>query len=145
MIRNYLPDDRQELLQLFRLNTPEAFHPSEGEYFVKYLENEIEDYFVFEEKKMILGCGGINYSEHNTGVISWDMIHPAYHGQGIGRKLMEHRLTLLTMKKIYQVNVRTSQIAYKFYQKLGFELQSVKKDGWAPGFDIYQMQLILQA
>jgi ribosomal protein S18 acetylase RimI-like enzyme len=39
--------------------------------------------------------------------------------------------------------VRTSQLAYKFYQKVGFELEKTEKDFWAKGFDLYQMKMNL--
>jgi hypothetical protein len=36
--------------------------------------------------------------------------------------------------------VRTSQVAYQFYQKAGFDLEKIEKDFWAKGFDLYQMK-----
>ena len=40
--------------------------------------------------------------------------------------------------------VRTSQLAYQFYGKVGFELEKVEKDFWAAGFDLYLMRLELE-
>ena len=122
------------------MNIPEYFHPSEEADFVHYLKHEVEDYFVYKHDEDIVGCGGLNYRRPDEGIISWDIIHPEYHGRGIGRELVEHRLKFLKSKKeIDKVSVRTSQHAYKFYEKFGFKLNHIQPDGWAPGFDIYEM------
>ena len=140
MIREYLQTDSAELIRLLRLNVPEAFHPEEEKDFIRYLQDEVEDYFVFEENETILGCGGLNYPDEDIGIISWDIIHPNYHGRGIGRQLMDFRLDLLERNKVDLAIVRTSQHAFRFYEKFGFKLETVEKDGWAPGFDIYVMK-----
>lgn len=142
MIRPYTNKDRSKLIQLLRQNIPEYFAPSEELDFKEYLENEIEDYFVYEENSEIIGAGGINYfPDEKTARISWDMIDPKHQGKGIGKKLTQHRINHLKNKSNIQwITVRTSQLAYHFYEKMGFELEKVEKDFWAKGFDLYQMK-----
>ena len=145
MIREYSSEDKEHLLSLIRLNTPEYFDSSEEADLIFYLDNEVEDYFVVEENETIVGCGGINYSEEeNAAVISWDIIHPDHQGKGIGRKLLEFRINHVKEYSNYKtIVVRTSQLTDKFYEKLGFKLEFVKKDYWAKGYDLYQMKLEL--
>ena len=145
MIRAYSPEEKEHLLNLIRLNTPKYFDPSEEVGLVSYLDNETEDYFVVEENDIIIGCGGINYSEEeNAVVISWDIIHPEHQGKGIGRKLLEYRINLVKENSEYKtIVVRTSQLTDKFYEKLGFKLEFIEKDYWAEGYDLYQMKLHL--
>ncbi len=58
--------------------------------------------------------------------------------------LMDHRLSHIRSKERYRIiSVRTSQHAFKFYQKCGFELQKVVKDYWAEAFDLYEMKMHL--
>ncbi|HLV14898.1 MAG TPA: GNAT family N-acetyltransferase [Xanthomarina sp.] len=143
MIRKYSKKDHSILIELLRRNTPEYFDHSEENDFKNYLNNEVEDYFVFEENQQILGCGGINYfPKEKLARISWDIIDPNFQGKGIGKKLAEYRLNYLKRNfEIATVVVRTSQLAYRFYEKLGFELEFVIKDYWAENFDLYQMKL----
>ena len=145
MIRFYQISDKNQLIELIRLNTPQYFSPKEEADLVFYLDNETEDYFVVEENKTIVGCGGINYSEEeNAAVISWDIIHPDHQGKGIGRELLEYRINHIKKNNDYKtIVVRTSQLTDKFYNKLGFELEFIKKDYWAKDFDLYQMKLEL--
>jgi N-acetylglutamate synthase-like GNAT family acetyltransferase len=105
------------------------------------LETERELYYVLLNDQKIVGCGGINFADINTiGKISWDILHPEYQGKSLGTKLLKHRLDKLnSINGIKKITVRTSQVAYKFYEKQGFELFEIKKDYWAEGFDMYNM------
>lgn len=131
------------MIEILSLNIPEFFAPSEKDDFISYLENEVEDYFVIELDGKVFGSGGINYLE-NTARISWDLIDPIKHGQGLGSKLLQHRLKHIKDKdSISKIVVRTSQLAYPFYEKNGFKLTDKKKDFWAPGYDLYEMVQLL--
>ncbi|GGH23009.1 GNAT family N-acetyltransferase [Sphingobacterium alkalisoli] len=140
-IRQYLASDKSRLLELLMLNTPKHFAESEYADFNKYLDTEIEQYFVVELDGIIVGAGGINFeNNHKIGKISWDIIHPDFQGFGIGRKLLQHRIVLLkSISSIERILVRTSQFAFKFYEKNEFIVNEVHKDYWADGFDLYHM------
>lgn len=141
MIRPYKQTDKKDLIEILRLNTPHYFSPSEEQDFISYLENELEDYFVIEVNGKVLGSGGINYLD-DTARISWDLIDPSNQGEGYGKALLQHRIEHIKKNpSIRNIVVRTSQFAYQFYGKSGFELIDKKKDFWAPGFDLYEMVL----
>ncbi len=144
-IRNYSNNDYLSIIDLFRLNTPTYFAEEEENYLINYLSNELEDYYVIKYNNTIVGCGGINFKNHpNEAYISWDMIHPDYHGAGFGSKLLQFRLNKLkSLPTVSSLVVRTSQHVYLFYQKNGFVLTETIKDFWAPGFDLYKMDLKL--
>jgi [ribosomal protein S18]-alanine N-acetyltransferase len=143
LIRPYISEDKRELVALLKLNTPQYFDAAEESDFIDYLENQRESYFVVELGKKIIGCGGINYfADAKLARISWDIIHPDHQGKGIGKKLILYRIDQIKNNSaISAVEVRTTQLAYKFYQKMGFELERVEKDFWAKGFDLYQMTI----
>ncbi|SEB68057.1 N-acetylglutamate synthase, GNAT family [Tenacibaculum sp. MAR_2009_124] len=143
MIRRYTIEDIDKLIELLDQNTPVFFDATEKTDYIDYLTNEIEDYFIYEVNKKIIGCGGINYDIVNrTARIAWDIIHPNHHGKGIGKKLTLHRINLIkTNINIDTIIVRTSQLTYKFYQKMGFQVDSVTDNFWAKGFDLYLMSL----
>ena len=141
-IREYDTKDKNEVINLIRLNTPEYFAVDEEEDLNKYLETERELYYVLLYDQKLVGCGGINFADNNTtGKISWDILHPDYQGKSLGTKLLKHRIDKLnSIEGIQKITVRTSQVAYKFYEKQGFELFEIKKDYWAEGFDMYNME-----
>jgi GNAT superfamily N-acetyltransferase len=140
-IRPYNIEDKSKLIEILKLNVPEYFAESEIEDLDNYLDDEIEQYFVAELNKEIIGAGGINFeSDYKIGIISWDFMNPKFQGIGLGTNLLRYRIELLkSMKSIEIISVRTSQLAYKFYEKNGFVLKEIKKDYWAKGFDMYKM------
>ncbi|GAB3173843.1 GNAT family N-acetyltransferase [Telluribacter humicola] len=146
MIRPYTPADKEELITLLKLNTPRYFDESEEQDFRVYFDQHLESYFVVEQDGQLVGCGGINYFyDERLARISWDMIHPDYQGQGVGKELTLYRINEIKKDPdMDQIVVRTTQLAYRFYEKVGFRLEKVEKDYWAPGFDLYYMTIPLK-
>lgn len=140
-IRKYKPSDKSKLMAILRMNVPKYFAETEIDDFDNYLDNETEQYFVIEFNDEIVGSGGINFEYPNkTGKLSWDIINPHFQGKGLGTNLLKHRVDLLkAISEIEKIVVRTSQVAFRFYEKNGFVLQETQKDYWAKGFDLYKM------
>ncbi len=144
MIRPYLIQDKDNLIELIRLNTPRYFAEAEVQDFAEYLEVHLERYFVLESEGKIVGSGGINYfPDEATARLSWDVIHPDVQGQGFGRELTLFRINEVKRNPaIHTLVVRTSQLVYPFYEKMGFVLEKMVKDYWADGLDLYQMKYV---
>ena len=142
IIREYCPTDRNDVMNLIRLNIPKYFAVKEEADLGRYLDEEVELYYVLLFAGMIVGCGGINFADNmTTGKISWDIMHPDYQGKSLGKKLLRYRIEVLkAIPSIKKITVRTSQLAYKFYEKQGFTLNEIKRNYWADGFDMYSMQ-----
>ncbi|HTO17301.1 MAG TPA: GNAT family N-acetyltransferase [Edaphocola sp.] len=141
-IRAYEIADKDAVISLIKWNTPRFFAQEEEIDFREYLENKRELYYVLLYNEKIVGCGGINFENKKTiGKISWDIFHPDYQGKALGTRLLEYRInTLNSIDSIRKIIVRTSQFAYKFYEKKGFEILEVIKDYWTDGFDLYYME-----
>lgn len=124
VIREYLTTDKEVVMNLIKLNTPNFFAKEEVNDLSNYLDKEIELYYVLLVDGKVVGCGGINFAEKRTiGKISWDIMHPDYQGKSLGKKLLRYRIKVLkAIPSIKKITVRTSQLAYKFYEKQGFTL-----------------------
>lgn len=144
-IRQYAPNDKDAVVELIRLNTPDFFAPEEEEELLYYLEKKIEQYFVLEIDGKIVASGGFNFSKDKTvGIISWDAVHPDFQGKKLGSQLLEYRMEQLkTFKNLEIIIVRTSQFVYPFYKKHGFRLVEVVEDYWAEGYDLYTLEYTL--
>lgn len=140
-IRPYQVNDKKSLLALLGLLVPTYFAEEEIADLDRYLDQEIELYFVAELHGRIVAAAGINFEkEAGIGKLSWDFVHPEEQGKAIGKKMLQHRLDILkSMVDIHMISVRTSQLAFQFYEKNGFETVEFQKDYWAPGFDMYKM------
>ena len=144
-IRPYVVSDQIQVMAVLDANIPQYFAPEEREEFVKYLSEEREDYFVVQYNNQVVGAGGVNYfPDTATARISWDFLLPQCQGKGLGGQLLQHRVQHIRSQPQYKtIIVRTSQHAFRFYQKGGFAVQTVEKDYWAPGFDLYLMKMAL--
>lgn len=143
IIREYSIKDIPLLLHLLHLNIPDYFAEEELADFENYLVNKTELYFVILYENKLVGGGGINFENEMTmPKISWDVFHRAFQKRGLGSELLQYRINVLsTMDKIKKVIVRTSQVAHKFYEKKGFKVTEIVTNYWAPGFDLYYMEL----
>lgn len=71
IIREYCPTDRNDVMNLIRLNIPKYFAVKEEADLGRYLDEEVELYYVLLFDGMIVGCGGINFADNMmTGKIS---------------------------------------------------------------------------
>ena len=140
-IKAYNGKDKATVLQLFQLNTPKYFSVNEKNDYVYFLNHFIENYFVVECAGTVVGCGGFNIAEDGvTAKISWDIIHPDYHGKGIGTALTKYRIELIKKNpEIKFISVRTSQLVYPFIERFGLEIEEIIQDYWDIGFDMYKL------
>ena len=125
-----------------RLNTPKYFLHEEEKDLLHFLDYERENYYMVKLDSKTIGCGGTSLrGTKSDGYFSWGMIHPEYHGKGIGSILLKHRIKVLKQNKnINRILVRTTQYVYQFYEKSGFKLVETVKDYWGKGFDLYTME-----
>lgn len=142
---SYQPKFRNALVQLLKMHVPKYFAEAEIEDYKYYLDKEVEAYFVVLCNDQVVGAGGINYFEkEELARISWDIVHPDWQGKGIGQHLTKFRVMLIKNNpKMKKAVVRTSQLAYKFYEKAGFVLKKTQDHYWAPNLHLYQMSMDL--
>ncbi|WP_299898627.1 GNAT family N-acetyltransferase [uncultured Aquimarina sp.] len=143
MIRPYTSNDKKELVEVLILNTPKYFDRKEIQDFKKYLAVYESTYFTITSGNKIIGGVGCNYLEkRRVGEITWIFFHPEFAGKGFGNKAVTHCLSILkSNSEIQKVTVRTSQLAYGFFEKFGFITKKTAKDYWGLGLDLYEMEL----
>ena len=146
MIRRYTSQDKEELIEIFKLNIPIYFDPKEVSIFENYLETHADKYLTIEHNNKIVGGNGFNFKDNNsTGEITWIFFHPSYSGLGLGKESVDHCLKLFrAAPDLKKVVVRTSQLANKFFTKLGFDLIKTETDYWGLGLDLHLMELDLK-
>jgi len=142
-IRPYQPTDAESLLVVFRKNVPAAFGESEVADYVDFLRVNPDPYFVAEHDGQMAGaCGCGVKNDGITGRIAWIFSDPDFAGLGVGSALVRHCLAQLRANSaVTLIECRTSQVAYRFFEQLGFLLQRTEPDYWVPGFDLYFMTL----
>ena len=142
-IRLYTPADRPACISIFRSNLPKYFAPEELPLFISWLgKPELENYCVLEAEGEVIGCGGFYaLPDLRQAILAWGMIHSAYHGQGYGRQLTLYRVERMRERYPgYALCLSTSQHTFGFYEKQGYVVREVIKDGFGEGLDKYIME-----
>lgn len=141
VLRPYHKDDYTQIISLFLLNTPQYFCLPEQQDLERFLKSEIENFFVIEDYGEVVATGGSNI-KGDIGYLSWYIVHPEQHGKGLGKQLAEQNLQILRNNPVVKkITVRTSQLVYPFYEKLGFVLISTTDNYWGEGMHLYEMDL----
>ena len=145
IIRTAQKQDFKFLSKIFLLNVPKYFDKKELDDFKKYFNSKnLESYFIIESQGKVLGSGGYAYENIKTARICWLFIDPSYHGFGFGKKLVNYCIKILKNdRKLSVIEVETSNLTYKFYEKLNFKIEYIKKDYWPNNDDLYFMKIDL--
>lgn len=143
-IKPYHKDHKAAVLHLISLNTPSYFAAHERKELYEYLDKFVELYYVAESEGEIIAAAGINFeNDGKDATMSWDIIHPAHQGKGIGSLLVSYRIAIIKEQhpSVTKIVSRTSQLTEAFYKKQGFTTVKHIKDHWAPGIDLCTMEL----
>ena len=127
---------------------PEYFAKDELSDFQKYLKNIsktkdgwTDSFYILKRDKKIVGCAGLGLNKSKKiATLSWGMVDKNYHRNGIGTQLTNYRLNLLQSYKLdLKIRLDTSQHSYLFYEKFGFKIEDIEKDGYEKGMHKYNM------
>ena len=145
LIRTAQKQDFKFLSKIFSLNVPKYFDKKELNDFKKYFNSKnLESYFIIESQGKVVGGGGYAYENMKTARICWLFIDPNYHGLGFGKKLVNYCIKILKNdRKLSVIEVETSNLTHKFYEKLNFKIEYIKKDYWPNNDDLYFMKIDL--
>lgn len=143
--RAYTPADREACLALFDSNVPRFFVEAERDGYAAFLDDMRWPYQVIERDGRIVACGGHAVEpDGRTVSLCWGMVEQGLHGQGLGRTLTEARLAAARAEPgVVSVRLDTGQHTTGFYERFGFVIEGVVKDGYAPGSDRHDMRLML--
>ena len=145
VIRTAQKQDFKFLSKIFSLNVPKYFDKKELDDFKKYFNSKnLESHFIIESQGNVVGGGGYAYENMKTARICWLFIDPDYHGLGFGKKLVNYCIKILkNNRRLNVIEVETSNLTYKFYKKLNFKIDYIKKDYWPNNDDLYFMKIDL--
>ena len=143
VIRNYKSEDKAILTEIFRKNTPVFFAREEEQDWENYIASHADTYLVLEKDNKLLGAGGYCLADDpSIGYLTWVFVNPTVKGKGMGKRLMKMCIARLAkIQTVRKLEVKTSQHAFHFFEKLGFAVIDVQKDYWADGLDLYQMEM----
>lgn len=144
-IKPYSKDKFDQCIDIFVSNLGKYFAEYELDEFKTFLDYAATSntYYIVVDEGIVTACGGYEKMGDKI-VLTWGMVRRDLHGCGYGKALTMYRLN--DIKDGYfdtAVFIDTSQHTKGFYEKQGFQVQSVEKDGFDQGLDKYNMVLSL--
>ncbi len=150
-IREYKPSDRKACIEIFKSNVHLYFAPEELTFLEKWLDskdenrvayttNTAENFYVVEQNSRVIACGGFYITDLKEAHMTWGMVLNSFHKKGIGKKFFLYRAE--EIKQLYPnvpIHLDTSQHTFGFFEKLGFEITKITKDGYGKDLDRYDM------
>lgn len=144
-VRNYHINDLNALILIMKKNIPVYFAPSEIIDFITFLKSvEYHRYKVVEVEGQIIGGCGLLEQEGGIGKISWIMFDPDYQRSGMGTNIVNELIQEYFKTGGSKVVAYTSNVAYLFFKKLGFQSVYSKADYWGKGLDLVYMELMVK-
>ncbi|RWR09175.1 GNAT family N-acetyltransferase [Sinirhodobacter populi] len=146
--RPYTALDLAACLAIFEGNVPTFFAPDERADFQKHLKNidvATAPYIVLERGGTVVACGGLTIDKtRKKASLSWGMVDRSLHGQRLGTKLTQARLTLArSVPGLEEIELSTSQHTHGFYEAFGFAVSGIVPCGFGPELDRWDMSLRL--
>ena len=133
----------ENCIEIIQSNTPKYIDPSEHSDYKDYLLRNDETYFVLFNDFNLVACGGYGLNKSGAKVVlSWGLVHSQHHNKGYGSELLKYRLNHI--KNNYpdtEIHLDTSQHTYRFFEKFGFNVKQISKNGYGVGLDRYDMFL----
>jgi predicted GNAT family N-acyltransferase len=127
---------------IFLSNCPKYFAPFELDEFTEWLDKrDREPYYVYKMNNQVIACSGIyvSHTDKEAGM-AWGMVLNELHGTGIGTEMTKLRIKeIQNSHPSYAIRLKTTQHTFKFYEKMGFKVTRIDKDGYEVGMDRYWM------
>jgi len=119
--RPYSPADREQCLELYRLNEPGRFPEGVLEDYNRVLEGT-GYILVLEQGGRIIATGGLHHITGRNMTMFWcGLVHPDFQGRGVGTTLFYARIALLNTDLMLQkICIAAVQASFGFYQRFGF-------------------------
>ena len=108
----------ENCINIIQSNTPKFIDYSEHSEYKDYLSRDDKIYFVLFKKSNIIACGG-----YGSELLKYRIKHIKVNFPGV------------------EIHLNTSQYTYGFFEKFGFAVKQITKNGFAVGMDKYFMIL----
>jgi len=141
--RPYRASDKQACIDIFDSNCPEYFAPNERPDYEEFLDGAPKGYEICESDGRVLGAFGLFARKEKEKSLNWILLDPQAQGMGVGSEIMRRVIQLSQASDITTLRVAASQKSAPFFAHFGAATKSTTKDGWGPGMDRVDMELLI--
>lgn len=142
-IISYRTADKPAVLSIFDKNCPEFFAPNERNDYLDFLDEYADGYRVCVHDDKVVGAFGLYPKEGKDSRLQWILLDPDAQGLGLGTMIMEDVLKQANELEVKTIQIATSHVAFKFFEKHGAVIVSEVENGWGPGMHQVHMEIKL--
>lgn len=140
--RPFSSADTESCLAIFDANSPAYFAPDERADYESFLETSPDGYEVCEVAGRIVAAFGLMSDDPDGERLNWIMLDPDSKGVGLGSKIMNRVISLGRASQSPLIRIAASHKSAPFFAKFGAVARVRTQDGWGPGMDRVDMELL---
>ena len=130
-------------MAIFDANCPRFFAPGERADYESFLDASPEGYEVCETAGRVIAAFGLQRDDRHGSSLNWIMLAPDAKGVGLGSRIMKRIIALGKASQSPLIRIAASHKSAHFFAKFGAIATAHTKDGWGPGMDRVDMELLL--
>ena len=134
--------DAEACLAIFDANCPACFAPNERADYENFLEASPEGYEICEVAGRIVAAFGLMHDDRYGKRLNWIMLDPDSKGVGLGSKIMKRVVSLGRASQSPLIRIAASDKSAPFFAKFGAVAKEHTQNGWGPGMDRVDMELM---
>lgn len=142
-IVSYRTADQKAVLSIFDKNCPEYFAPNERDDLIEFMDQYADGYRVCVHDGNVVGAFGLYEKENKDSRLQWILLDPTAQGIGLGTQVMQDVFKQAKNKNIKSIQIATSHVSYKFFEKHNAKIISKIENGWGPGMHQVHMEIQL--
>ena len=142
-IISYRAADKTAVLSIFDKNCPVFFAPNERDDLIEFLEEYADGYRVCIHNDNVVGAFGLYEKKNKDSRLQWILLDPSAQGLGLGTQIMQDVFNQASALNIKTIQIATSHVAFKFFEKHGAKIISEIENGWGPGMHQIHMEISL--
>ena len=142
-ITSFRTANKTAVLSIFDKNCPEYFAPNERDDLIKFMDQYANGYRVCVHEDTIVGAFGLYEKDDKDSRLQWILLDPAVQGIGAGSQIMQDVFKQANEKNIKTIQIATSHVSFKFFEKHGAKIISEVENGWGPGMHQVHMEIQL--
>lgn len=143
VFRQFCRPDKEACLAIFDANCPSFFAPNERVDYERFLETSPKGYEVCEMAGRVVAAFGLLGDGRHEVRLNWIMLHPRSKGLGLGSTIMERVIAQGRASQSPLIGIAASQKSAPFFARFGAVETLRIEDGWGPGMDRVDMEIVL--
>ena len=143
VFRPFSSTDKEACLAIFDANCPSFFVPDERVDYENFLAASPSGYEVCEVAGRVVAAFGLIGDSGHEVRLNWIMLDPRSKGIGLGSTIMDRVIAQGRAAQCSLIGIAASHKSAPFFARFGAIATARTEDGWGPGMDRVDLEIVL--